>query len=167
MDNCRLLTLHIVSCIRAAEREKGQAKDCTCRFTYRVGFKLLRPIRTVGKVPGNGWLLAPRFFNESVHEESECEDMSLLSGKSAHQSCSDAVAASGRKHNGAYSRLTDSRFEICYCSELSINKRFAWGTAQQCGLPAPPGLLRQVRLKLWLRNYFPGRRRSLNYLQPD
>lgn len=23
-------------------------------------------------------------------------------------------------------------------------------------LPAPPGLLRQVRLKLWLRNYFPG-----------
>ena len=36
-------------------------------------------------------------------------------------------------------------------------KRFAWSTAQQCELPAPPGLLRQVRLKLWLRNYFPGR----------
>ena len=44
---------------------------------------------------------------------------------------------------------------IVQCVVL-VSKRFAWGTDQPCELPAPPGLLRQVRLRLWLRNYFPG-----------
>jgi hypothetical protein len=36
-------------------------------------------------------------------------------------------------------------------------KRFVCGTARRCELPATPDLLRHIRLKLWLRNYFPGR----------
>lgn len=64
---------------------------------------------------------------------------------------------SPRERNGAYSRLTFFRKEkYDFFATEKKRKRFAWSTAQQCELPAPPGLLRQVRLKLWLRNYFPG-----------
>ena len=45
-------------------------------------------------------------------------------------------------------------------------KRFAWSTALRCGLTAPPDLLRQTRPGLWLRNHFPGRYMSLDYLRP-
>lgn len=48
---------------------------------------------------------------------------------------------------------------------VQSNKRFMRGTAQLRGLAAVPGLLRQSRLKLGLRNCFPGPLKDFNYLQ--
>ena len=51
-----------------------------------------------------------------------------------------------------------SLFFLCHFFFLYArkNKRFSWGTAQSRELQASPDLLRRDRLKLRLRNHFPG-----------